>query len=100
MNEEYTASLSSMSTTGIISLSEIGCFPGRSESAFGTAGAVVALTLGASVVGLNVLELVRTAETAGFDPVDEDDDATVASVRLALLTTTGRLLQNDENKGS
>jgi hypothetical protein len=47
-----------MSTTGIISLSSMDCFPGLRDSAFGIAGAVVALTLGASIVALKWVVVV------------------------------------------
>lgn len=95
MKDEYSASLSLMSTTGIISLSSMGCFPGLKDSAFGTAGAVVALTLGASIVGRKCADV---DEREIMVVMDEDREvAMVVVVELLLLAVSAEIIDDPES---
>lgn len=95
IKDEYSASLSLMSTTGIISFSSMGCFPGLKDKAFGTAGAVVALTLGASIVGRKCVEV----EDREFVVVmDEDREVTVVVVvEPLLLAVSAEIIDDPES---
>lgn len=95
MKDEYSANLSLMSTTGIISLSSMGCFPGLKDNAFGTAGAVVALTLGASIVGRKFAD-VDNREVVVV--MDEDRKVAVGVVvELLLLAVSAEIINDPES---
>jgi hypothetical protein len=81
-----------MSTTGIISLSSMGCFPGLRDNALGTAGAVVALTLGASIVGRKWVE-VDVREVVVI--MDGEDRGVVLEVLL--LAVSAEIIDDPES---
>lgn len=95
IKDEYSASLSLISTTGIISLSSMGCFPGLRDNALGTAGAVVALTLGASIVdrkwvGVDDREVVVVMD-------DDDRGVVVPVVEVLPLAVIAEIIDDPES---